>query len=87
MKGKMVEAEELHPKNVVQTHIDLIMDEVNEHAEDKIQHFDEWLEFRTVTFAKKLWKKQVLEKFIALEKAALKDFKTVTVAHAMEHMV
>lgn len=49
--------------------IDLLMDEVNEYAEDKILHFDEWLEFGTFTFAKKLLKKQVLEKFIALDKA------------------
>lgn len=59
------------------------MDEVNDYAKDKVQHFNELVEFRTVTFAKNLRNKKVLEKFIAFEKAV----KVVTMAHAMEHMV
>lgn len=34
-KGNMVETEEFRPKNAFQTQIDLLMDEVNEYAEDK----------------------------------------------------
>lgn len=79
--------EEFHPKNVVQTQIDLVIDEVNEYIEDKTKHFDKWVEFGTVTLAKKLIKKQVLEKFISLDKAVIKGVETLTIAHAMEHMV
>lgn len=43
--GKLTKADELWPKNDVQTQIYLLIDEVNEYAELKTLHFDEWVEF------------------------------------------
>lgn len=45
------------------------------------------MEFRIVTFTKKIIKKQVLETFIAFEKTFFKAVKAVTMAHTMEHQV
>lgn len=56
------------------------MDEINEYAETKYEVFDEWIEIRTITLAKKLRKKSVLDKFIALVKLVLNQVKIVIIA-------
>lgn len=60
------------------------MDEVNEYADTKTELYDEWYQFQTVTFAKKLERKETLNKFIVLEKTVMKVVKTVAVAYGME---
>lgn len=45
------------------------------------------MEFRTVTLFKKLIKKQVIEKFVSLEKDIMKAIKALTIAHSMERRV
>lgn len=58
------------------------MNEVTEYANSKIEFYDDWLNFRTNVFAKKLKNKHTLKKFISVEKLVLKAIKDVSIAHA-----
>lgn len=50
---------------VVQTHIDLLTDEVNEYANEEIYIFDGCVKIRTANHLTKLWKKMLwIKKFI-----------------------
>lgn len=56
-----MQIEDSEPVSVVQTQIDLLIDEVNEYAKEN-EYFDEWLGFQIVTLAQKLKKKVVFDK-------------------------
>lgn len=85
-KGKenVVEIMETEHVSAAQTHIDLLMDEFNEYAEEKTKAFDDWIEFRTITLEKKPRSKDVLHKYIALDKSLLNQVKTVIISEAIQ---
>lgn len=60
------------------------MDKLNEYVDTKTEFYDEWYQFSTVTFAKKLKRKDTLKMFISLENFVMKTIKAITIAHAME---
>lgn len=83
-KGKMAEQDIEKPLSVVQTQINLQMTEVTEYANSKMDVFDEWYEFRTKVFAKKLLNKNKLKRFVSLERSVLKAVRAITIEQAID---
>lgn len=82
-EGQGILTKEPHPTNAIQILVDIIMDSVNEVAEDQLKSFDEWMENRWM-LVKRFRNKAVLDKAIALERSVMKAVKAVTVPQALE---